>query len=64
MRRAIAAATVFLLGVGVSTTFAQEVAKDSMPGLEAEYTMQVGDYAAVLLPESCESDRTWPTQWS
>jgi len=51
MRRPIALATVLLLGAFVASASAQEVAEDSLPGLEAEYTMQVGDYAATLLPD-------------
>lgn len=51
MKRVTAAASVLLLGVGLTTASAQEIAQDSTPGLEAEYTMQVGDYAAILPPE-------------
>jgi len=44
-----------LLGLSLcvlpSSVLAQEAAADTTAGLEAEYSMQTGDYAAVLLPE-------------
>lgn len=51
MRRATALSTVLLLSAFIGSASAQEVADDSLPGLEAEYPMQVGDYAATLLPD-------------
>lgn len=48
---AATAALVVLSFVTPTASLGQEVEPDTLPGLEASYPMQVGDYAAVLLPE-------------
>jgi hypothetical protein len=51
MNRMIVRLLMLSLCVLPASALAQEAAPDTTAGLEAEYSMQTGDYAAVLLPE-------------